>query len=364
MRPHVLAAAALIILPLAAPAAAQQGEAMRFRGMDVDGDGRITRAEWRGSDRSFRVHDWNGGGVLMGDEVRVGARRSVDELDFDPNTREFYDWTEQRFTALDRNRDGRIIYQRDQNGPGETAPMTAAEAYLTHWILEGNTDPDRNVLWGRRAQLLTPDGQRRPAGFKTGTTNDFRDVSGFGYVPGSLTTGVWMGNNNQEPMSNVLGQGLFSADGPLFLWHDFMQRALNEPWAWNGGQPVAPTTFAPPAEIQMASVCRWTGMAATGGCGRVINMPFLLGTIPPPDNLHSKGCLDLVQYTEQAEPNRPQSWVSAAKQFSDRLVNGDLTPMGAEKSANKDGSIGWQTGEGGLAQANQHMMLMMKGEGM
>ena len=32
--------------------------------------------------------------------------------------------------------------------------------------------------------------------------------------------------------------------------------------------------------------------------------------------------------------------------------------------ANKDGSIGWQAGEGGLAQANQHMMLMMKGEGL
>ena len=32
--------------------------------------------------------------------------------------------------------------------------------------------------------------------------------------------------------------------------------------------------------------------------------------------------------------------------------------------ANKDGSIGWQTGEGGLAQANQHMMLMMKAEGL
>ena len=32
--------------------------------------------------------------------------------------------------------------------------------------------------------------------------------------------------------------------------------------------------------------------------------------------------------------------------------------------ADKNGSIGWQTGEGGLAQANQHMMLMMKGEGL
>jgi hypothetical protein len=32
--------------------------------------------------------------------------------------------------------------------------------------------------------------------------------------------------------------------------------------------------------------------------------------------------------------------------------------------ANKDGSIGWQTGEGGLAQAQTHMGLMMKAEGM
>ena len=52
-------------------------------------------------------------------------------------------------------------------------------------------------------------------------------MSGFGYVPGSLVTGVWMGNNNQEPLSNALGQGLFSADGPLYLWHDFMEIALN-----------------------------------------------------------------------------------------------------------------------------------------
>ena len=31
--------------------------------------------------------------------------------------------------------------------------------------------------------------------------------------------------------------------------------------------------------------------------------------------------------------------------------------------ANKDGSIGWQTGEGGLAQAQTHMDLMVKGRG-
>src|SRR5918994_1530123 len=32
--------------------------------------------------------------------------------------------------------------------------------------------------------------------------------------------------------------------------------------------------------------------------------------------------------------------------------------------ANRDGSIGWQAGEGGLAQAKAHMDLMLKGEGL
>ena len=88
--------------------------------------------------------------------------------------------------------------------------------------------------------------ERLDAAGKTGTTNDFRDVSGFGYIPGNLVTGVWMGNNNQEPMSNGLGQGLFSADGPLYLWQEFMTRALNEPWDWNGQQPVGQTSFGLP----------------------------------------------------------------------------------------------------------------------
>src|SRR5215208_648985 len=136
-----------------------------------------------------------------------------------------------------RDRNNRVIYTRDKNGVEPSQPMTKAEAYLTHWILEGNTNPQENSVWGSRAELDDSNGDRRHAGFKTGTTNDFRDVSGFGYVPGSLVTGVWMGNNNQEPMSNEFG-GLFSADGPLYLWHDFMEAALNRRWEWNDNKPV------------------------------------------------------------------------------------------------------------------------------
>lgn len=53
---------------------------MRFKGLDRNGDGMITRAEWQGNDQSFRVHDRNGDGVLKGAEVRTGRRRSTSGL--------------------------------------------------------------------------------------------------------------------------------------------------------------------------------------------------------------------------------------------------------------------------------------------
>jgi hypothetical protein len=48
---------------------------MRFRGLDTNHNGVITRREWRGNDTSFRVHDRNGDGILSGYEVRTGVRR-------------------------------------------------------------------------------------------------------------------------------------------------------------------------------------------------------------------------------------------------------------------------------------------------
>ena len=114
MRTHVWAAAAsgaLLLLGLAAaPDAEAQRGRMRFAEMDTDNDGRITRDEWRGSRQSFMVHDWNNNGVLDGDEVRPGGRRTAaGDPDFTEGRLELREWTPQRFTRLDINRDSRVV---------------------------------------------------------------------------------------------------------------------------------------------------------------------------------------------------------------------------------------------------------------
>ena len=45
--------------------------------MDKDRDGVVTRAEWQGSEESFRKHDTNADGVLSGGEVRDGTNQVV-----------------------------------------------------------------------------------------------------------------------------------------------------------------------------------------------------------------------------------------------------------------------------------------------
>jgi Ca2+-binding EF-hand superfamily protein len=113
MSSNVLAVAIVLAVAGGQTAAAQRERAMRFQGLDRNNDGRITRAEWTGSDQSFKVHDWNGDGVLSGDEVRPGARRverQNRDRDFDTPDREyqFDDWTVRGFNGLDHNRDNRI----------------------------------------------------------------------------------------------------------------------------------------------------------------------------------------------------------------------------------------------------------------
>lgn len=59
----------------------------------------------------------------------------------------------------------------------------------------------------------------RPAGGKTGTSQNFRDAYFIGFTA-DLVVGVWVGNDDGTPMNNVTGSGL-----PAEIWARFMKEA-------------------------------------------------------------------------------------------------------------------------------------------
>ncbi len=65
--------------------------------------------------------------------------------------------------------------------------------------------------------------KNRPAGVKTGTTNEFRDAWTVGYTP-SLVTGVWVGNTNNDKMNRGSDGSILAAP----IWKDYMDRVLGD----------------------------------------------------------------------------------------------------------------------------------------
>ena len=98
---------AAVVLASATTAQAQ----MRFEAMDSNRDGVITRSEWRGNDNTFRDQDWNGDGILSGDEVRTGARRQTNwsqDWNRDGRVDNLDGQIAQRFRGYDMNNDNRV----------------------------------------------------------------------------------------------------------------------------------------------------------------------------------------------------------------------------------------------------------------
>ena len=181
---------ALVVAGLTADSAAQgqgrgrgnqnQNQAQyRFQAMDTNGDRIIQRSEWRGSARSFEVHDWNGDGVLSGVEVRIGARQPARsnpqprDLDSPWDELQIDDWTIEHFHSLDRDNNGRVtpaewLYDRetfrrvdhnDDNWISQAEFLGSEEvdddaedlfAYLDH---DGNGRVTRDEWHGTRARF-------------------------------------------------------------------------------------------------------------------------------------------------------------------------------------------------------------------
>jgi penicillin-binding protein 1A len=106
----------------------------------------------------------------------------------------------------------------------------------------------------------------RPVAGKTGTTNNLFDAWFMGYTP-RLTTGVWVGLDQEAPM----GKGETGSRAASPIWLDFMKAALE-------GKPAR--TFNVPEGIVFAKIDAKTGLLPIEESEETIFECFREGTVP------------------------------------------------------------------------------------
>ncbi len=157
---------------------------------------------------------------------------------------------------------GETIEELDRKGALAKAEQ-ALPAETAHQITSITTDnAARAPDYGLDNPLILPE-LNRPAGAKTGTTNDNRDIWTMGYTT-DLAVGVWVGNSNNAKTNNVLG-----ASGAAPIWHNFMVEVHQRPELARhlvdpNGAPY-PTAFAVPPGLEQSAVCPGTGKKAAPG---------------------------------------------------------------------------------------------------
>jgi membrane peptidoglycan carboxypeptidase len=161
--------------------------------------------------------------------------------------------------------------------PKAKTVISPQAAYIITDILAGNTVMKTNPFWAEWA--IYEKGVRRPAAYKTGTTNDNRDVHAYGYLAPpkdpkapALVVGVWMGNSNNEPDRDTLSLG---SSAPLW------SRLLTEV---SKGTPIA--AFKAPSGLVTKTVDAISGMKPGPFTSKTVKEIFIKGTEPTePDDL-------------------------------------------------------------------------------
>lgn len=103
--------------------------------------------------------------------------------------------------------------------PQEIPVLDKGIAFIIANILADNTA--RSMEFGTNSPLVIPN---YTASVKTGTSDDKRDNWTIGFTP-SILTAVWVGNNDNSPMSPTLASGI---TGAAPIWHNIMVELLKD----------------------------------------------------------------------------------------------------------------------------------------
>lgn len=216
---------------------------------------------------------------------------------------------------------GQLVYQAPIQLHQAVMPQAA---FLVDNILEGNTNPSQNLLWGPLFHINNgPGGAYRPAALKTGTTDGTLDLSAYGFLappanpksPG-LAVGVWMGNSDHSGLGGVA----FAVNGPAQIWRAFMSE-YSKNW------PVA--DWAPPPGVVQTTIDAYSGGTPGPWTRATVKEWFIAGTQPgapgqidPPGLLYQKCGETWYVDPVKAEASAPASWQAADANWAQRAARG------------------------------------------
>lgn len=160
----------------------------------------------------------------------------------------------------------------EENTPVIREALRKEVAYIIANMLESVIDHGTGV---RTRYMYHFD---RPAGGKTGTTNDYVDAWFIGFTP-QIVSGVWVGIDSRQIS---LGASADGARVALPIWAPFMKQAHD-----TLGLPVE--DFEMPLGVVKREICAETKKLATESCPNIIEEVFLASSAPTEYcKLHSK----------------------------------------------------------------------------
>lgn len=175
------------------------------------------------------------------------------------------------------NKENRNIYKHK---PKNKQVISSQTSYIMSSMMSDSVA--RGPTFGSSLNLYG----NRPAAVKTGTTENYRDAWTIGYTP-ELAVGVWIGNNDNSPMSSIAG-----SSGAAPIWRNVMNGIL---------AGTKQSKFEQPSGLSVRSICRASGALAINAGPGTINEYFIPGTLPTKTCNESVTTKDKVEETPKVE---------------------------------------------------------------
>jgi membrane carboxypeptidase/penicillin-binding protein PbpC len=203
---------------------------------------------------------------------------------------------------------GQVLEEHEEK-EGEKVVSAESSYLVTHILLDNNA---RQPTFGSSSYLVVR--SHPEVAVKTGTTNDKRDNWTIGYTP-SYVVAVWVGNNDNSPMSYV-ASGITGASP---IWNKIMHLTLEKQDEKEGKN--FQEWPQKPEEIIGAEICSTSGLLpGSSGCATRFEY-FLKDTLPQEEENLKKQILVNKENQQAVQPGQQISEENVESQEHPVLID-------------------------------------------